>query len=378
MPRIILTGGGTAGHVLPNLALIPELSKHFEIHYIGRPAGIEHELIKNYNKTHSTKPLGGIIHYHPVRATKLRRSLTPKNLLSNSLIPFTLADGIKQAKKILKLLRPSLVFSKGGFAALPTVLAAGMSRIPVVLHESDLSIGLANRMSVTHTTIICTTFAETKIKKGKAIHTGPIIRPQIFTGDPNSIIKMFSKHKSQSQNQQNTIPNSQVQPSKNLLVLGGSQGAAAINNALYNTLDTLIPNWNILHITGKGKLPDSPKSHPTYTPVEYIENIQDAYAWADVVISRAGAGAMFELLALQKTTIFIPLATGRGDQIENAEWVRSHGAGTILSEGDLDPHTLTTALSDTCNNREALRTNIQKLGNLDGTKKVVEILAQIP
>jgi len=314
---IVLTGGGTAGHVLPNIALLPHLRKSFDrIYYIGSDGGVEKGIAEQAG-----------LEYFSISTAKLRRSLS----LSNLLTPFKVLGGISGAKKLLRRLRPSVVFSMGGFVAYPVVAAASKLGIPVVIHESDYSMGLANKMSAKHADAVCTTFEATaKVLSGKypnkkVGHTGTPLRSEIFKGDASRIEALFAPRRG----------GGALLARSNLLVVGGSQGARRINEAVVGALPELLRGWNILHVVGKGKLVDVNSLLDGYKQVEYMENIADAYAWADVVVSRAGSGAMSELLVLNKRVVFIPMSTGRGDQLENAAEVKRLGKAEVLLEEEL-------------------------------------------
>lgn len=343
MRTIVLTGGGTAGHVLPAIALLPELKKHFDqIVYIGG-AGIE----KNIAKQNGLK-------YYEITTVKLRRTLTLKNLL----IPFKLIKGIKQAKKILKELQPSVIFSKGGFVALPVVFAASSLGIKVVAHESDMSLGLANRLTAKKCDTLCTTFPLelSKKKYPQVVHTGAILRRSIYQGNPENI--RLSK---------NGKPN--------LLITGGSLGAAAINTTVWSTLNKLCEKWNVLHITGKGKS-NANYQHTNYLQVEYLDAPQDAFAWANVVMARAGSGTVSEVLALKKPALYIPLpkSESRGDQIQNAEYLRNLGVCEVLAQEDLNEKNLMQMLDQVFQNRQRYIDNCAKQTWIDGTAKIINYL----
>jgi len=320
--KIVLTGGGTAGHVLPHFSIIPYL-KDYDIYYIGSHDGIERELVQQRG-----------IEYHAVASAKLRRSFDLKNIL----IPFKVMKGTRQAKKILKQIKPDVVFSKGGFVAYPVVRAAAKLNIPVIAHESDITLGLANRLSTKHCKTVCTTFEETAEGKKNFVHTGSPIRPEIYRG---------------------IAPKSE---GKNLLVMGGSLGAQKINDVLRKSIDKL--DFNIVHICGRGKKDE----RYSYTQLEFVDNIQDYFAWADVVVSRAGSNALCELLALKKSTLFIPLSTGRGDQIQNAEWVERNNYGMVLQEAEMTPELFVKYINKT----DKKRFDFPK--GIDGTKKIAEII----
>ena len=341
MRTIILTGGGTAGHVLPHIALLPTLKKQFnQIFYLGGD-GIEKQIAAEHN-----------IAYRQITTVKLRRKLT----LSNLLIPFKLIKGIREAKKLLQEIKPDVIFSKGGFVALPVVLAAAQLKIKVIAHESDMSLGLANRLSARHCNTICTTFPIQNAKYHNLVHTGAIIRPSIYQGDPNKI----------------KLPNN---GKPNLLVTGGSLGAAAINQAVWHALDMLTERFNVLHIAGKGKT--NPNLHKdNYLQVEYLPSPENAFAWADVVVSRAGSGTVSELLALKKPALYIPLPKdeSRGDQIQNAEYLQNLGVCHTLEQSALNPECLTEAVVDVYRHRQDMIAQCEKQTWIDGTEKVLSYL----
>jgi len=343
MRRIILTGGGSAGHVVPHLALLPHLRKSFDkIYYIGSHDGIEKKIIAQQAPG---------VEYFSVATAKLRRSFDVRNLA----IPFKLLKGISEAKRILKKLKPDIVFSKGGFVAYPVVRAAAKLGIPVVAHESDMTMGLANKLCAKYCKVICTTFRKTACQP-KAVYTGGPIREDIYNGIP---IKIERRHGLKGDK-------------GNLLVFGGSLGATKINETIREALPNL--NYNVIHITGKGKVADIKREG--YIQLEFVNDIQNYFAWADVVVSRAGSNAMCELLVLKKPTLFVPLATGRGDQIENAKEVLNHNAAAVLWEGELTAESLVKQVNDIYKNRERYSRNTANMGELDGTKKIAEIITK--
>ena len=292
MSKIILCGGGTAGHVMPNVALLPQLKKHFdEIHYIGTN-GIEKNIIQQYP----------FVKYHEIECVKLVRSLTPKNLL----IPFKLIKSINTCKKIIKEIKPNVIFSKGGYASLPIVLAS--KNIPVIAHESDYTMGLANKIIYRKTKTMFFSFEETAGKYNKGILSGPPIRDSILNGN-----KLKAKNIA---NFTNNLPT--------ILVVGGSMGAKGLNELIYRNIKEICKEFNVVHITGKY---NSNIKHQNYFQINYAENIEDYLALCDIVVSRAGSNAIFEFLALQKPMLLIPLpkASSRGDQILNAQYFEKHG-----------------------------------------------------
>jgi UDP-N-acetylglucosamine--N-acetylmuramyl-(pentapeptide) pyrophosphoryl-undecaprenol N-acetylglucosamine transferase len=354
MTKLVLTGGGTAGHVVPHLALLPHLRNQFDkIFYIGSHDGIEKKIIAEQARG---------IEYFSVATAKLRRSFDVRNLG----IPFKLLKGIADAKRILKNLKPDIVFSKGGFVAYPVVRAAAKLGIPVVAHESDMTMGLANKMSAKYCKTICTTFRNTacQSKEIDIIHTGSPIREEIYNGIP---IKIERRHGFKS-------------GGRNLLVVGGSLGAQKINEAVRGALVNL--KFNVVHIVGKGKVikdwiaSPSARNDRGYVQLEYVNDIQNYFAWADVVVSRAGSNAMCELLVLKKPTLFIPLATGRGDQIENAKEVLKNKAAAVLWEADLTADTLVKHVDEVYKNREMYSKNTANMGEMDGTKKIAEVIVR--
>ncbi len=341
MRTIVLTGGGTAGHVLPNIALLPYLKKYFDrIVYIGGN-GVEKTIAEQ-----------NCLQYREITTVKLRRAFTLKNLQ----IPFKLIKGIREAKKHLKELKPTVVFSKGGFVALPVVFAAYSLSIKVVAHESDMSLGLANRLSAKKCAKICTTFPLDCKKYPQVVHTGAIIRKSIYHGDASKV--MLSNH---------------AKP--NLLVMGGSLGATAINEIIWKSLNQLCEKWNVLHITGKNK--NNPQyQNVDYLQVEYLDTPQDAFAWADVVLTRAGSGAVSELLALKKPALYVPLpkTESRGDQIQNAEFLQKLGVCQVLSQQQLSTNTLLERLDYLYKYRSQYISNCSKQNWIDGTAKIIDYL----
>lgn len=341
MRTIVLTGGGTAGHVLPHLALLPDLRAHFDqIVYLGG-SGIEKSIA-----TENGLP------YHEITTVKLRRTLTLKNLL----IPFKLWKGIREAKKILRQLQPAVVFSKGGFVALPVVYAAASLGIKVVAHESDMSLGLANRLTAKKCQTLCTTFPLAQSKYHNMVQTGAIIRPRIYHGDPKQI----------------ALP---VNGKPNLLVMGGSLGATAINRAVWAALPRLCERWNVFHITGKGKS-DQQYHHSNYLQQEYLDAPEHAFAWADVVLARSGSGTISELLALKKPAIYVPLpkTESRGDQIQNAAFLQQLGVCEVLPQDQLNADSLIQLLEQVYRDRGRYTLNCAKQTWIDGTKKIIDYL----
>lgn len=322
MKKIVLTGGGTAGHVTPNLALIPSLQElGYEIHYIGSYQGIEKKLIENAG-----------IPYHGISSGKLRRYFDVKNFSD----PFRVLKGYGEALKILKTYKPDVVFSKGGFVAVPVVLAAKHFKIPTIIHESDMTPGLANKICIPSAAKVCCNFPETLnyLPKEKAVLTGSPIRKELLEGDRLSGLQYTG-----------LSANRPV-----ILVIGGSLGSVTVNNAVRKILPKLLPQYQIIHICGKGNLDQSLMNTPGYIQYEYVDApLKHLFAAADLIISRAGANSICEILALRKPNILIPLsaAASRGDQILNARSFEKQGFSTVLEEENLTEDSLYQAISST-------------------------------
>ena len=309
MKRIILTGGGTAGHVTPNLALLPELQRRgYSVQYIGSKTGIEKDLI-----TQAGVP------YHGISSGKLRRYFSLQNFTD----PFRVLAGFSQAKQILKREKPDVIFSKGGFVAVPVVLAAKSLKIPTIIHESDMTPGLANKLCIPSARKVCCNFPETLnyLPAEKAVLTGSPIRRELMSGDRLTGLNFTGL--------------SSGKPI--LLIIGGSMVSVKVNTAVRNILPRLLETFQVIHLCGKGNLDDSLRL-PGYVQYEYIgAELKDLFALADVVVSRAGANAICELLALHKPALLIPLsaAASRGDQILNAKSFAKQGFSSVLEEEEI-------------------------------------------
>ncbi|MDD4002787.1 MAG: undecaprenyldiphospho-muramoylpentapeptide beta-N-acetylglucosaminyltransferase [Clostridia bacterium] len=342
MKTIVLCGGGTAGHVLPALALVPLLKRHFDnIVFMGGKYGIEKEIISRHN-----------IEFIGVENAKLKRQLS----LKNALIPFKLLKGISEAKKYLKSVMPSAVFSKGGYAALPVSIAAAMLKIPVICHESDLSMGLANKLSLPFCRALCTSFEPCAKKIKKAVYTGPPVREELFTGDSSKILKNF------------------MQKKPVILITGGSSGAAYLNSLVRSCLDSLLSYYNIIHICGKGNLNNLRREG--YLQLEFSHNMQDIFAASDYVVSRGGSNALFELMLLKKPSVIIPLPknASRGDQLQNAEYFEKKGCIiTVLQQG-LDAKKFIGSIKQLADKKNVLIDNIKNSDIRCGNKKIVDVI----
>lgn len=328
MKRIVLTGGGTAGHVTPCIALLPGLKQEgFDIQYIGSYQGIERKLIEEFN-----------IPYHGISSGKLRRYFDPKNFSD----PFKVMKGYLEAKRILKELKPDIVFSKGGFVTVPVVLAAKSFKIPVIVHESDMTPGLANKLALPSASKICVNFPETLkfLPEGKAVLTGTPIRKELFSGNKLRGLDFCG-----------FTVNKPV-----LLVIGGSTGSRVINETIRGMLPTLLRDFQVIHLCGKGNLDERLNDTAGYVQFEYIRaELSDLFAASDLVISRAGANAICELLALRKPNILIPLSAkaSRGDQILNAESFERQGYSYLLTEEELSVTKLLEALKTVMDHKQS-------------------------
>ena len=325
--RIVFTGGGTAGHVTPNFALIEVFRREgWGIDYIGSIDGVERDMIESIG-----------IPYHPIRCGKLRRYFSWKNFFD----PINLLIGIVQAFFLLRNIKPKVVFSKGGFVALPVVIGAWLNRVPVVAHESDLSPGLANRLSFPFVDTICVTFEEGKKyfkRKDKVTVTGTPIRDQLLNGNPARGLARchFNADKPV------------------LLIIGGSLGANAINQCVRHTLEALCLNFQVIHLCGKGRIDIALQNKPGYYQLEYAnDELADLFAASSLVISRAGANSLYEILALKKPHVLIPLPlhSSRGDQIQNAAHFQQQGISIVVDENTLTPETLVAAIEAAIINR---------------------------
>lgn len=316
MTRIVLTGGGTAGHVMPHLAMLPLYKGlDWELIYIGS-SGIEKDLARDAGLT-----------YYTIQTGKLRRYFSLENFFDI----FRLIVGVLQSFQLLLKLKPDLVFSKGGFVSVPVAFAAWVLRIPVVSHESDLTPGLANRLIEPFCSIIFHAFPETAryLKAKRKLQAGIPVRDVLFRGDAQA---------------GRALCGFQEADRKTILVMGGSLGAERINLCLQEILPNLVSSYNVVHLTGKGK--QLAFTHERYKAFEYVSGgLENIFACADLVVSRAGANSLFELKALRKPMLLIPLEIGsRGDQVHNAKSFEKMGWAQVLSEKELSPESLEAAI----------------------------------
>ena len=345
MKRIVLTGGGTAGHVSPNQALIPHLQREgWEIHYVGTKAGIERTLIE---------PISGVT-YHAVSSGKLRRYFDWKNFTD----PFRVIAGAFQSFNIIRRLKPSVVFSKGGFVSVPVVIGAALCGVPVVMHESDITPGLANKICKPFAKAICTTFPEcAKLLGSKGIETGTPLRAQIFSGTREAGLSLSGFDGSRPI----------------LMMIGGSLGAQSVNAILREALPELTKTFDVLHVCGKGNLAPELDSMPGYRQFEYLtEELPSAFACADILLSRAGSNSLSEILALKKPALLIPYHSGRGDQVLNANSLKARGLAHVMIQSELSAATLVPAIHALYEERDLLIQRIAALPDADGTKAVLE------
>ncbi len=351
MKRIILTGGGTAGHVTPNIALLPSLKEAgYEVFYIGSYEGIEKKLITEQE-----------VPYYGISSGKLRRYKSLKNLTD----PFRVLNGYRQARALMRKIKPDIIFSKGGFVSVPVVLAASHKHIPVIIHESDMTPGLANRIAMRGATKICCNFPETVkyLPADKAVLSGSPIRQELLSG--NRLAALDYCH---------FTANKPV-----LMVVGGSTGAVRVNEAVRSVLPRLLEHFQVVHLCGKGKMDESFHNIEGYVQFEYInQQMRDFFAMADIVVSRAGANAICELLALHKPNLLIPLSASasRGDQILNAKSFKEHGYSSVLEEEDITPDSLFDAVMELYNNRTTYIEAMKQSSQSNAIETIMELIEE--
>lgn len=348
--KIILTGGGTAGHVTPNIALLPFLQEEgYEVSYIGSYNGIEKKLIEDFN-----------IPYYAISTGKFRRYFDLKNFSD----PFRVIKGYRQAHQILKELKPDIVFSKGGFVSVPVVRAAASLKIPCIIHESDMTPGLANKLCIPVATKICCNFPETTkyVPAGKALLTGSPIRTELTTGSKLAALELCG-----------FTANKPV-----IMIIGGSQGATSVNIMVREALPKLLENFQVVHICGKDKVDNLMLTIPGYKQFEYLKSdLKDVFAMADIVVSRAGANAICELLALKKPNLLIPLQVGsRGDQILNARSFEEQGFSIVLREDYIDCDILTEKIYELYENRQTYIDKMCKSGQMNSIPTIIDLIKE--
>ena len=352
MRKIVLTGGGTLGHVTPHLALIPHLQEAgYEIHYVGTENGMEADKMKS---------VPGVV-YHAVKSGKLRRYFSWQNFTD----PFRVVHGAFQSARLMGKLKPDVVFSKGGFVAVPVVYGAWLHRIPVLCHESDLTPGLANKLCRPFARRFATTFPECAEALGpKAEMTGTPLRRELFSGNREKGLAFLGLKGEKPI----------------LLMMGGSSGARAVNEALRAALPSLLETFEVAHICGKGNLDLTLEGSEGYAQKEFVDaELPDVLACADLVLSRAGANALCEFQALGRPMLLIPYPKGasRGDQILNARSMEKRGLCRVLMQEDMTPDSLTAAVLDTWQARDELTAALKNAPPADGTNRVLEMIEEI-
>ncbi|PIC62968.1 undecaprenyldiphospho-muramoylpentapeptide beta-N-acetylglucosaminyltransferase [Sporosarcina sp. P13] len=350
-PVIVLTGGGTAGHVSVNQALIPVfLERGYRVHYIGSKEGIERELIGDGHPE---------VVYHAIQSGKLRRYFSMKNFSD----PFRVGAGTLQALSILRKLKPEIVFSKGGFVSVPVVMAAKLANVPVVVHESDVTPGLANKLALPFSSQIFTVFEQTLdyVPSAKSTCTGPIIRPELFTGSKERGLQLTGL----------------TNDKPIFIIMGGSQGSAVLNDAVRGTLSDILEDYQIIHLCGKGNAEKQLDGVDGYVQFEYVTTeLPDLLAASDYAISRAGSNAIFELLAIHKPMLLVPLAASksRGDQLLNASYFASKGLALQVEEEQLSDLSMKEHFHHLVKEKSRLLSNIEKTTEPKTPEKMAEMI----
>ena len=351
MKKIILTGGGTAGHVTPNIALLPGLREaDFDITYIGSYNGIEKQLLKEQK-----------IPYYGISSGKLRRYFDIKNFSD----PLKVIKGFGQSIRLMRKLKPDIVFSKGGFVSVPVILAAKFCHVPSIIHESDLTPGLANKLAIPNAAKVCCNFPETLkyLPEEKAVLTGSPIRSELLTGNKENARRLcgFTKEKPV------------------LFIVGGSSGSKFINDTIRGLLPELLKTYQVIHMCGKGNIEAALDRTAGYKQFEYIgKELNDIFALADLVISRAGANSICELLALHKPNILIPLSANasRGDQILNAQSFEKQGFSVVIEEEIITPDKLLNIINETYKNKDRYVAAMQQSSTLNSVEKIITLIKE--
>lgn len=350
MKKIIFTGGGTAGHVTPNLALLDYFDPaEWDIHYIGSKDGIEKKLLENIPT----------ITYHGIDAGKLRRYLSLRNLTD----PVRVIEGYAESRHLIHEIRPDVVFSKGGYVSVP-VVAAAKGFCPVICHESDYSPGLANKIASRFADSICVSFEDSLkyVPHNKGVWTGTPIRKSLMTGSREKGLRFAGINGAKPV----------------LLCMGGSLGAQAVNDVLRKALPTLLSEFDVIHLCGNGKS-DPSVTMEGYTQFEYVtDEMKDLLAAADIVLSRAGANSIFELLALHKPAVLIPLSkkASRGDQILNANYFEKKGFAFQLDPDTVNEDLLIKAIRSVYENHEQYIRAMKEDINSNSTEKIFNIIKE--
>lgn len=351
MKKIVLTGGGSAGHVTPNIALSKILIKNdWQVEYIGSIDGIEKNLVQEAG-----------INYHGISSGKLRRYFSLENFKD----PFKVLKGVAEATLLLKKLKPDLVFSKGGFVTVPVIMSAYLNKIPVVIHESDYTPGLANKISIPFSKKVCVSFPETLkyIPQDKGVYTGAPIRAEITQGNKEKglVFCGFNNEKPV------------------ILVMGGSLGSQILNKNVREIITKLTENFQVVHICGKGLKDESFENITGYKQFEYInQELSDVFACTEIFVSRAGSNAIFEFLALKKPNLLIPLSkkASRGDQILNARSFEKAGFSKILYEEDLDSELLYNFIKSLYKDKEKYISKMNEALVKDSIEEIYKIISE--
>lgn len=344
--KILLTGGGTAGHVMPHLALLDDFRKNYDtIIYIGSKDGIERSLIEKEKD----------VKYYPITSTKLVRG----KVFANLLIPFRLIKATHQAKKIIKAEQPNVIFSKGGYVSLPVVFAAKRYKVPVIAHESDLNMGLANRLSKRYCTIICTTFKQTADGEKKGLYTGSPLRESL---------KMDKAEAKKNLKIDSSLPV--------LVITGGSLGSQFLNQKIWSELYSLTKKFYVIHLVGKGNADKRLDNYGNYRQIEFAYNMGEILAAADVVVSRAGSNTIFELATLLKPMLLVPLPKGasRGDQVDNAKYFNREGYANFVTQQQLEDTPILPYIVETYRQRDAYISAMKKAGFEPANKKIMDVI----
>ncbi|MEW9698095.1 undecaprenyldiphospho-muramoylpentapeptide beta-N-acetylglucosaminyltransferase [Paenibacillus sp. SI8] len=349
MKTIVFTGGGSAGHVTPNIALMTKLSQlGWEIRYIGSATGIEKDIIEREG-----------VPFYPISSGKLRRYFDLKNFKD----PFKVIKGVYESYRLLRRLKPAIVFSKGGFVSVPVVLGSRMNKIPVIIHESDITPGLANKLSIPFATKVCVTFPESMqhVQDQKAVLTGLPIRDRIRSGKASAGYQLCDFHS------QKPV----------VLIMGGSLGSQAINQAVRGNLNRLLEQFQIVHLCGKGNIAPELAGVRGYKQFEYMnDELPDVLAMTELIISRAGATSIYEFLILEKPMLLIPLSlqASRGDQILNAKSFQKAGYADVLPEEELTSDSLTERLEALHANRDAYKSAMANRNEADAVAAIVKLI----
>ena len=320
MTKVVLTGGGTAGHVMGNLAILPGLRERgYDIVYIGSEEGIERELIARKQ-----------LPYYPISSGKLRRYPSWENFKDI----FRVLKGIRDAKAALKAIRPDIIFSKGGYVTVPVAFAAGSLKIPFIGHESDITPGLANKLASRYARKMLVTFPETRSAFGeKGVVVGSPVRQELYEGSRTHAYEFLGFQEGRPL----------------ILIKGGSMGAMVINRIVWESLDELLQHYQIVHLVGNEHINRDVPDRPGYRQYGYVgSEMKHLLTAADFIVSRAGSNSIFEFLALRKPHLLIPLDydQSRGDQVLNAESFERAGYSLVIREKDLDQETFLTRLSE--------------------------------